>query len=33
MKITVFHTDEYFVNVFTAFLTRKRPDIELFCFL
>ncbi len=32
MKITVFHTDEYFVNVFTAFLTRKRPDIELFCF-
>jgi len=32
MKLILFHTDEYFVNVFTTFLAKERPDIELFCF-
>lgn len=32
MKLTLFHTDEYFITVFTNFITKKRPDIELLSF-
>lgn len=32
MKLALFHTDEYFLTVFTNFITKKRPDIELLSF-